>query len=193
MEGPEQRKSLRLTLPGALLVMASGQVKVNNISLEGINLLGRYPLNSTVQGTLTLEGQVVGELTVLIVNHQAQTSGGVIVNAAQVASQLQTWFDPKTLITNLVPSAITENLLSYEDFTHHCRFNFAFNATKKIDKVEILIYESRVSWTATGWQTGQGQNWDRQPDGQKIKLAQTLINESAVFPQSFKDWLLALK
>lgn len=192
MEKREQRQSLRLTLPAAELITSQGVIKVNNISLQGINLQGNYPLNSLIKGSLTLSGQMVGEVKILIVNHQKESCGGIIVNAKDLAPILNTWFNPKSLITNLAPSDITDNCLSYEDYNHRCRFNFKFNPQKKIEVVEVLIYNNLILWSAQGWQTGIDSVLDQKPDQQKITLVQTLIKESPVFPQSFKDWLLEL-
>lgn len=193
MEGLEKRKSLRLTLPGATLKLSDGtSIKINNISLEGINLQGNLPINSKIEGTLTLSDNKIGDIQVLIVNHQKDCSGGVISNAQDLCSVLTSWFNPKNLISNLMPRDITDNQLYYEDLDHNCRFNFYFNQAKKINKVEIFIYENMILWTGGGWQTGQVNKVDIKPDAQKIKLAKNLIKESQVFPQSFKDWLLDL-
>lgn len=193
MEGLEKRKSLRLTLPGATVTLSSGdEIKVCNISLEGINLQIQAPLNSKIQGKLNLSGKTVGLIDILVVNHQGDSSGGLITNAADLRDVLTSWFNPKELIANLLPSDITDNYLTYEDQHHKCQFKFEFNHAKKINKVEILIFENMVLWNNTGWGTGKDSVVDKQPDTQKIELAKNMIKESSVFPQSFKDWLLEL-
>jgi hypothetical protein len=193
MEGLEQRKSLRLSLPGAILETDTGiKININNISLEGINLSGLYPIHSSLTGRLNLGATSLGRIDVVIVNQQKNSSGGQIRNSLDLAKQLKKWFDPKLLISNLSPSDIMENKIVYEDHAHNCRFMFWFNQAKKINKVEVSVYNDLVVWASNGWQTGKGTHIDTKVDAQKVVLAKRLIQESEVFPQSFKDWLLDL-
>jgi hypothetical protein len=193
MELMEKRKSVRLNLNDSWVETSTQVIKVNNLSLEGLNLQGLFPVNESLSGFLFLNKKLIGPVSINIVNHQNDSSGGVFTNSSSILDLIKPWFNPIELVNKLRPNSFN-NHLTYNDRENRCSFDFTFDDYKKIQKVKISLFENTIIWDnlSNQWQTFSSHQKDGQVDKHKLSLAQNMVGQTKAFPQSFKDWLLDL-
>lgn len=167
----EKRKEIRLTLSNAYLQIDGQRVNINNLSLQGLNLNNSFPINSTLEGKLFLGEEDLGVVFLQVLNHQGISSGCFIINHGEIKEKLEQWFDPKKIVSKLKPKSF-DNYLKYEDMANKCSFWFQFNDDKKINSIEIKIYENKLNWSEdTGWKTFSSIHPDPKIDILKMNLA----------------------